>query len=96
MAQNYALIDTATGQLKNSGVTFATALAADQLFTSTGQTTFTVTAIFTSVQMVDVYAGGILTAESVSLDWTRNTSTNQITFNYTVPSGTQVRVRVWV
>lgn len=97
MALNIAIIDTASGKVKNSGFAFTSGGFADQDFDVGvgGQTTFTATATITSTKQIDVWSNGVLMREGASNDYTRNTGTNQIVFNFTVPQNSWVRIRIY-
>jgi hypothetical protein len=97
MAINIATIDTASGKVKNSGFAFTSGGFADQEFDVGigGQTTFTATATITSTKQIDVFYNGVLMREGAGNDYTRNTGTNQIIFNFTTKQGSWVRIRIY-
>lgn len=96
MATNYALIDPATGKIKNSGVPSG-AIFSDQDYDVGGDTTvFTTTGDITASNKVDVFHNGIMMREGGGHDYTRDAGTDQITFNFTVKNGAWVRIRIYL
>ena len=96
MALNYALIETANGKIKNSGVA-AGATFSDQDYDVVGdQTVFTTTGDITASNKVDVFHNGILMREGGSNDYSRNAGSDQITFTFTVKAGAWVRIRIYL
>jgi len=96
MAYNYAYIDSTTGKVKNSSIP-AGALFTDVDFDVASDTTvFTSTTDITTTNKVDVFHSGVMMREGASNDYTRNATTDQITFNFTVKSGAWVRIRIYL
>lgn len=96
MALNYALIDTVSGKLKNSGVAPGTPFSDQDYDVASDMTTFTATGDITASNKVDVFHNGLLMREGASNDFTRNAATDQITFNFTVKTGAWVRIRIYL
>ena len=94
MADRYLLVDDVTNRQKRGG---AVGGFTDQDFDvgGGGQTTFLSGTSFSGGTKIDVIRNGTLMREGGSFDYTRNTGTSQIIFNYTVLQNAWVRIRIY-
>ena len=96
MSLNPVYFDDSTGRYKR--VTNASTGFTDYFFTvgGGGQTSFVISGgTVTALGKIDVWRNGIQELEGVSDDWQRNTGTNAVVFNSTVPQNAKIRVRLY-
>ena len=98
MADKQLLVDDVTGKFKKGGTPSGLA-PEDQEFDVGvgGQSQFVLSNTFDAGTTIDVYIG--LRGphrEGATDDFQRNVPSNRIDFNYTVPEGAYVMIRLWL
>jgi len=91
MAFNFLRVNSTNGVPKRLANFYS-----DQSFTvgGGGQTTFVITGrTINSTDPIQVWQNGLEDVETT--DWTRNTGTNSVVYNSTVPQNAVIKVRTW-